>query len=64
MRYCSFDDCYYLHWDNPVCKPLARKYGLDNGLFRSAGVERITEGNGEVCINCNYIIIIIYASVV
>ncbi len=49
LRYCSYYDCYYLHWDDAVCPPLARINGVKNGLYSSSGVTRyIDQENDEV----------------
>ena len=49
LRYCSYYDCYYLHWDDNVCPPLARINGLKKGLYSSSGLTRyIDQENDEV----------------
>ena len=49
LRYCAVNDCYYLHWDNAVCPPLARIEGFMNGLHSASGVRRqFDEAEGKV----------------
>ena len=51
LRYCTFNDCYYHHWDDAACLPLAKINGLFKGLHSSSGVRRyVDDTTGEVCI--------------
>ena len=43
MRYSTLSNCYYLHWDNTVCKQLARIDGLENGAQNIFGLQRIVD---------------------
>lgn len=53
LRYCTVDDCYYLHWDNAVCPPLARIEGFMNGVHSASGVRRhLDEAEGKVGCVC------------
>ena len=49
LRYSSYDDCYYLHWDSAVCPPLARITGLTNGVHSFSGITRyVDDSTGQV----------------
>ena len=43
MRYCLLSDCYYLHWDDAVCAPLAKIDGLSHGANVFTGVSRLCD---------------------
>ena len=43
MRYSTLSNCYYLHWDNTVCRQLARIDGLENGAQNIFGLQRIAD---------------------
>ncbi|CAI8052856.1 hypothetical protein GBAR_LOCUS28922, partial [Geodia barretti] len=43
MRYSLLSDCYYLHWDDGVCAPLAKIDGLSHGANVFTGVSRLCD---------------------
>ena len=49
MRYSLLSDCYYLHWDDAVCAPLAKIDGLSHGANVFTGVRRLCDdATGQV----------------
>ena len=55
MRYSLLSDCYYLHWDDAVCAPLAKIDGLSNGANVFTGVSKLCdEATGQVCLYTVY----------
>ncbi len=40
LRYNTYDDVYYVHWDKNVCAALSKYEGLTRGLFSASKMER------------------------
>ncbi|KAL5468867.1 hypothetical protein EMCRGX_G029993 [Ephydatia muelleri] len=48
LRYSTASDCYYLHWDQTVCPPLARITGLATGATNVTGLTRYTDQESKM----------------
>ena len=55
MRYSVIDDCYYLHWDDAACAPLAKIEGLNNGTNSLNGVSRFCDESSDQVNHTTYI---------
>ena len=55
LRYSTANDCYYLHYDQSVCPPLARITGLAKGAMNVTGLTRYTDQESKMVRNHCYL---------